>query len=113
MLRQHARRLRRDQTEAERKLWTRLRDRRLTGAKFRRQHPIGPFIADFCCPERRLIVELDDGQHAAQVEADQKRTTFLVGQGYQVLRFWDNEVMAETDAVMQQIARALTNPHPY
>ena len=106
------RRLRRDQTDAERKLWSRLRARQVNGAKFRRQHPIGRYIADFCCPERRLVVELDGGQHVCQAEADRRRTTYLLQQGYQVLRFWDNDVLSNTNVVMQQIAEALTDPHP-
>lgn len=80
-LRDRARRLRRDQTEAERKLWAHLRNRQLAGAKFRRRHFISPFIVDFCCPERGLIVELDGGQHAERAAADQRRTAFLMNQG--------------------------------
>lgn len=110
--RDRARRLRRDQTEAERKLWARLRDRELDGAKFRRQRPIGPFIVDFCSPEHRLIIELDGGQHAIRAEADRKRSEFLARRGYSVLRFWDNEVFQDVEAVLQQIARVLRNPHP-
>ncbi len=79
--------------------------------KFRRQHPISYFIVDFCCLEHRLVVELDGGQHAEQVEADQKRSAFLAGRGYRVLRFWDNEVMEDTDAVLERIAAVLSNPH--
>lgn len=110
--RDRARRLRHDQTEAERRLWAQLRDRRLNGAKFRRQHPIGHYITDFCCPERGLVVELDGGQHATQAEADRRRTAFLIQQGYRVLRFWDNEVMENMEAVLQRIAEALNDPHP-
>ncbi len=112
-LRDRARRLRRDQSEAERRLWARLRARHLCGAKFRRQHPIGRFIADFCCVERPLVVELDGGQHALQAEADQRRSAFLARRGYRVLRFWDNEVMENMEAVLQQIVEALRDPHPY
>jgi very-short-patch-repair endonuclease len=86
--RQRARQLRRNQTDAEQTLWARLRDRQLHGAKFRRQHPIGPFVADFCCPQEMVVVELDGGQHAEEIAADQKRSRFLEGQGYRVLRFW-------------------------
>ncbi len=107
-----ARALRREQTGAERTLWSHLRDRRLQGAKFRRQHPIGPFIVDFYCPERALVVELDGGHHAIQVEADQVRTTFLVRQGCRILRFWDNDVLLNTEAVLEEIARAVADPHP-
>ncbi|MBI2088346.1 MAG: endonuclease domain-containing protein [Deltaproteobacteria bacterium] len=111
-LRDRARRLRRDQTDVERRLWARLRARRLCGAKFRRQHPIGNYIADFCCVERHLVVELDGGQHAVQAEADRRRSAFLVRRGYRVLRFWDSDITEEIEAVLQVIAEALSNPHP-
>jgi very-short-patch-repair endonuclease len=107
ILRDRARRLRRNQTEAERRLWARLRSNQLCGFKFRRQYPIDRFIVDFCCFERRLVVELDGGQHATQTEADQKRTHILESSGYGVLRFWDNEVLEDINAVMQRIAEAL------
>lgn len=106
-LRDRSRRLRLEETDAERHLWARLRDRQIAGAKFRRQHPIGPFIADFCCPERGLVVELDGGQHASQQEADARRSEYLRGHGYRVLRFWDHEVLREPDAVLARIAEAL------
>ncbi|HSF31588.1 MAG TPA: endonuclease domain-containing protein [Candidatus Tectomicrobia bacterium] len=109
---QRARRLRRDQTEAERKLWAQLRDRRLQTAKFRRQHPIGPFIADFCCPEQHLVLEIDGGQDVIREEEDRKRTDFLIQQGYRVLRFWDHEVLQDIEAVLQRIAQAFDDPHP-
>jgi very-short-patch-repair endonuclease len=109
--RERARRLRQDQTDAERKLWSRLRDRRLLGAKFRRQYPIGPFITDFCCPEHRLIVELDGGQHATRAEADRQRTAYLQQQAYRVLRFWDSDVLADLDGVIDHITELL-DPHP-
>ncbi|HEV8344568.1 MAG TPA: endonuclease domain-containing protein [Candidatus Binatia bacterium] len=111
-LKDRARRLRREQTDTESKLWARLRARQLCGAKFRRQHPIGPFISDFCCVERGLVVELDGSQHADRVKADQFRTSFIEECGYRVLRFWDNEVMENIDAVLEQILRALSDPHP-
>ena len=107
-----ARRLRRDQTDAERKLWSRLRGRQVRGAKFRRQHRIGLYIADFCCPEQTLVVELDGGQHSVQVESDLRRTAFLLQRGYRVLRFWDNDALVNTDVVVEQIAEAVSNPHP-
>jgi len=110
--RRYARHLRREQTDAKRTLWWRLRDRQLSGAKFRRQHPVGPFITDFCCPEVKLIIELDGGQHAVQREADAQRTAFLEAHGYRVLRFWDNEVLANICGVLERIAEALTHPHP-
>ncbi len=89
-----------------------LRARQLNGVKFRRQHPIGRYIVDFCCPERRVVVELDGGHHASQIQADQRRTEFLVQLGYRVLRFWDHEVLTNPDAVLEQIAEAVTHPHP-
>ncbi len=111
-LRHRARALRRTQTDAERKLWARLRARQLGGAKFRRQHSIGPFIADFCCVEHGLVIELDGGQHAARVSADRRRTAFLARQGYRVLRFWDHKVLAKTEAVLERIVQVLGDPHP-
>ena len=107
LLRQRARTLRREQTEAERMLWQRLRGGQLGGAKFRRQHSIGPFIADLCCLERGIIVEVDGAQHAGDVEQDQARTAFLEGAGYRVLRFWNNDVLRRPEAVVDAIAHAL------
>ena len=112
MLRIHARRLRRNQTDAERTLWMRLRARQVVRAKFRRQHPIGRYIVDFCCPEHRLVVELDGGQHALNIQTDQRRTSFLAERGFRVLRFWDHEVLTYPDAVLQRIVDALNDPHP-
>jgi very-short-patch-repair endonuclease len=112
LLKKRARRLRRDQTDAENKLWMRLRARQLCDAKFRRQHPIGPYIADFCCVKSRLIVELDGSQHVVQAERDQRRSAFLERSGYRVVRFWDNEVLQNTAAVVERIAEALIDPHP-
>ena len=111
-IRVKARQLRRDQTDAEQTLWARLRDRQLCGAKFRRQHPVGPFVADFCCPQRKLVVELDGGQHAEKVAADHKRSRFLEEQGYRVLRFWNHDVLKDTVAVLERIAEVLNYPHP-
>jgi very-short-patch-repair endonuclease len=107
-----ARRLRRKQTDAERKLWSRLRDRKLCDGKFRRQHPIGPFVTDFCCMEIGLVIELDGSQHMQQAQADQHRSRYLEQRGYRVLRFWDNEVLANMDAVVDQIVRVMNSPHP-
>src|SRR6185295_295647 len=92
-----ARKLRRHQTDAERVLWFRLRDRRLNGLKFRRQMPVGNFIVDFCCESARLVVELDGGQHARQTESDSARTADLEKRGYLVLRFWNDDVLRNTD----------------
>ncbi len=103
-----ARELRRRQTDAEAVLWARLRARQVAGAKFRRQYPIPPFIVDFCCVERRLIVEVDGGQHATATEEDRARTEHLEALGYRVLRFWNNEVLSQLDAVLEVIARAVS-----
>ena len=92
-------------TDAEQKLWFRLRGGRLDGWKFRRQHPIPPYIIDFYCMEARLIVELDGSQHDANVDA--ARTATLERQGLQVLRFWDNQVLADIDEVLGEILLAL------
>jgi very-short-patch-repair endonuclease len=91
-----AQRLRLEMTEAERKLWSVLRNRGIEGAKFRRQQPIGPFIADFVCQERRLIIEADGGQHADRL-ADASRTAFLESKGYRVLHFWNNDILKNID----------------
>jgi very-short-patch-repair endonuclease len=107
----NAQRLRREMTDAERKLWSALRNRQVEGAKFRRQQPIGPFIADFVCQEHRLIVEADGGQHSGSI-ADDRRTGFLEGKGYRVLRFWNNDILSNFDGVVQVIAAALSTPHP-
>ena len=96
-LRDRARQLRHNQTDVEAKLWSRLRARKIAGAKFRRQYPIGHLIVDFCCFEQRLVVELDGGQHAEAGAFDQRRTDFLVAEGYRVLRFWNNEVTENID----------------
>ena len=114
---QTARRLRRNQTDAERFLWFRLRDRRLCGWKFRRQFPIDRFIVDFCCADARLIVELDGGQHAVQAEADAQRTRILEAMGYLVLRYWNNDVMGNIEGVLADIVTLLERhrsepPHP-
>ena len=111
-LKKRARRLRREQTDAESKLWARLRDRQLCNAKFRRQHAIGPFIADFCAVERGLVIELDGGQHATQAQPDQRRSAYLERSGYRVLRFWDNEVLMNMEAVLERIFQVLNDPHP-
>ena len=98
-----ARELRRNSTDAEARLWFRLRDRQLHGLKFRRQHRLGPYIADFYCDECELVVELDGGQHADAVAADAKRTAYIEGLGLTVLRFWNNDVLSNTDGVLTRI----------
>jgi very-short-patch-repair endonuclease len=110
----HARALRRAQTDAERKLWEHLRAGQVDGLKFRRQHPVTPYIADFYCEAAKLVIELDGSQHAASVDA--ARTRFLEAQGLTVLRFWDNDVLVNTDAVLDAIwaviARRTLTPTP-
>jgi len=106
--RRFARRLRRESTDAERLLWFHLRDRRL-GPKFRRQHPLGPYVVDFLSVEAALIVELDGSQHHADVDAD--RTHFLERRGYRVLRFWNHDALVRTEAVLEVIL-ASVRPHP-
>jgi very-short-patch-repair endonuclease len=103
---QKARRLRQSSTEAERRLWSALRDRRLSRYKFRRQHPIGNFIVDFVCTEYRLAIEVDGGQHADDT-VDARRTDRLQSQGWRVIRFWNNDVLANTAGVVDTILRAL------
>jgi len=108
-----AKTLRRKMTDAEQALWFRLRGGRLDGWKFRRQHPIPPYIVDFYCVEARLVVELDGSQHSADVDA--ARAAALEKQGLQVLRFWDNQVLTDIDAVSSEILeiardRTLTRP---
>jgi primosomal protein N' (replication factor Y) len=102
-----ARRLRRDTTDAEALLWRRIRDRALFGRKFRRQHPIGPYVADFVCIEARLVVELDGGQHDRGAEGTSVRTAFLERRGFRVLRFWNNDVLANLDGVLERIVGTL------
>ena len=105
-----ARQLRARQTEAERRLWFLLRDRRLNGAKLRRQVPIGNYIVDFVCQEAKLIVELDGGQHAEQIVYDAARTKWLAEVGYRVLRIWNTELFENEEGVLTAIFNEL-DPH--
>ncbi|MGI8561589.1 MAG: endonuclease domain-containing protein [Luteimonas sp.] len=98
-------------TDAERKLWQRLRGGQLDGLKFRRQHPIPPYIADFCCIEKRLIVELDGSQHSLAVDA--ARTRHLEKQGWRILRFWDNDALLQTEVVLDAIWNICMKPNPH
>ncbi len=105
-----AKTLRRAQTDAEKELWWHLRRKiAVEGTHFRRQVPIGPYVADFCCHGHRLIVELDGGQHGedAGQARDARRDRYLAAHGYRVLRFWNAEVFCEIDGVMETIAAAL------
>ena len=96
-------------TDAERRLWFLIRNRQINDCKFRRQHPIGPFIADFACIERQLIVEIDGGQHADNTN-DVRRTAWLESQGWHVIRFWNHEILAETDGVLHRLSTLLSQP---
>lgn len=111
-----ARQLRANATDAETLLWQRLRSRQLAGYKFRRQHPVGMFFADFACMEARLVVELDGGQHATPegLLSDERRSAALATQGYLVLRFWNHDVLQQTDVVLESILCGLRErcPHP-
>jgi len=100
--RRFARTLRRDMTEAEARLWHELRDRKLDGIKFRRQVPVGSYVADFLCAEALLIVEVDGSQHGDS-EHDRMRATALRERGFRVLRFWNDEVLRELDSVCDTI----------
>jgi very-short-patch-repair endonuclease len=107
-LRQKAKDLRKNMTEAEKRLWTQLRRRRVLGCKFRRQQPLGEYIVDFVCLSERLIVELDGGQHARDVAYDKCRDRWFIAQGFTVLRFWNNDVFDNINGVMYRISDALT-----
>ena len=111
--RDFARQLRRNSTDAERRLWFYLRGRRLIGLRFRRQHPIGPYFADFACLELSLVVELDGGQHNDERSRrrDRTRTEVLAGYGFEVIRFWDDDVLRNTSAVLGEIARRAAARH--
>lgn len=111
---QFARALRKNQTGTERLLWSKLRNRQLEELKFRRQEQIGPYIVDFICFERKLIIELDGGQHNEDVNKakDTTRTEWLQKEGYQVLRFWDNEVFINLEGVLEKVRLNLLHPHP-
>lgn len=102
-----ARELRRDSTKPEKICWELLRDRRLNGVKFRRQHPIGPYFADFACISAKLVVEIDGEHHAFQVERDARRTAFMECQGWRVLRFWANDVLESPEGITTAISVAL------
>ena len=107
----NAKALRSKQTDAEQRLWYHLRAHRFMGLKFKRQKPLGRYIVDFVCLERRLIIEIDGGQHAEQVAYDQHRDAWLRSQGYAVLRFWNNDVMQQLENVLEQI-RCSLSPSP-
>ena len=108
-----ARRLRRDSTDAEQLLWRKLRET-FPAYRFRRQCPIGKYIADFACSARKLVIELDGGQHADRVAEDDQRTTGLAEHGYRVIRFWNNDVLRNNVGLLETIGQELVDspPHP-
>ena len=115
MANRNARALRQRMTDAEQLLWRLLRSRRLAGLKFRRQHPVGPFVVDFACIAHRLVLEADGGQHAGSA-TDPRRDAWLRADGWRVLRFWNDDVLCRPEIVLAEILRALgdcgQHPHP-
>ena len=106
LARSRARSLRSGMTDAEARIWSRIRAHRLDGASFRRQVPIGRYIVDFACMEKRIIVEIDGGQHAESMR-DAKRDAWLKSQGFSILRYWNGDVLANTNGVLESIAHAI------
>ena len=104
-----ARRLRREMSDAESKLWSELRGRRFVGCKFRRQRPVGAYIVDFVCYEPKLVIEIDGGQHGRreQSEDDRERTRWLSANGFKVIRFWNDEVLQNLDGVLEVILKEI------
>jgi len=108
---ERARELRHEAGDAERLVWRLLCDRKLVGCKFRRQHPIGPYFADFASHQLRIVIEVDGGQHS-QSSSDEARTRYLEANGYRVLRFWNNEVLENTSGVLSAIGTAINAERP-
>ena len=102
-----ARLMRSESTDAERVLWSRLRGRGIMNCKFRRQFPTGRYIVDFVCRKHNLIIELDGGQHADQLDYDEIRTEWLKSQGFDLLRYWDNDVLTQLESVLESIGEEL------
>ncbi|MFA5016425.1 MAG: endonuclease domain-containing protein [Methylobacter sp.] len=98
-----ARSLRQNQTDVEYLLWQKLRNRQVLNFKFRRQFPIVPFIVDFCCLELKLIIELDGSQHFEQAAYDEERSFYLTQRGFKVIRFWNNEIIENSEGVLEKI----------
>ena len=108
-----AKNLRKQSTDAERKLWQHLRTKQLQGLKFRRQAPIGNYVLDFVCYEKNLVIELDGGQHSIEQGKDKLRDNWLIKQGFKVLRFWNNEVLTNTAGVLEVIRISCLSPSSY
>jgi very-short-patch-repair endonuclease len=109
---ERAKSLRTKQTDAEQRLWHYLRAHRFMGIKFKRQKPVGNYIVDFVCFAPKLVVEIDGGQHAEQVVYDRRRDTYLQSEGFTVLRFWNNQILNETDAVLESIRHTVITLSP-
>jgi very-short-patch-repair endonuclease len=107
-----ARKLRKNSTEAENLLWQKLRNRQLEGFKFRRQQPVGSYILDFVNFEKRIVIEVDGGQHAVLKDKDKKRDDWLKAEGFEVMRFWNNEVFENLDGILQIVRNKLITPSP-
>ena len=108
----YAAKLRRERTDAEDRFWQAVRNRQIEGFKFRFQHSLWPYVADFACMSAQLVVELDGGQHTERTEHDERRTAWLKSVGYRVLRFWNGEVFTNADGVLETIRLALLDPPP-
>ena len=104
---QFARHLRKNMTPEESLLWSRIRKKQIHGHRFRRQHPIGPYIVDFICLDARLVIEIDGGQHNQPTQQEQHRADYLMEQGFQALRFWNYEVRQELQTILEIIAQSL------
>jgi very-short-patch-repair endonuclease len=103
-----SRQLRKESTEAERMLWAKLKGYQLVGLKFRRQEPIGTYIVDFVCFEKKIVIEVDGGQHGKESirQKDAERTSWLEGEGFRILRFWNNDVLTNMEGILEIIKRA-------
>ncbi len=104
-----ARELRKNMTDAERKLWNHLRNRQLGGLKFRRQHPIGKYVVDFVCFEKKIVIEVDGSQHLENRIYDAERTEWLEKQGFKVIRVWNNDVLNEIEVVLEELYEEIIN----
>ena len=102
--------LRKNFPDTERLLWKYLRAKQMEGCKFRRQEPVGSYIVDFICQEKRIVIEVDGGQHSPENKRDKERDKWLKGKGYKVLRFWNNEVLSNTEGVLEVIRDCLNHP---
>ena len=115
MANESARKLRKNMTDTEQYVWSRIRHKQLGGFRFRRQHPIGSFIGDFICLEQRLILELDGGQHDDRKDYDELRTRYLNECGYRVVRYWNHQIFEDWDWIAEDLFRLLSEgatPHP-